>query len=251
LETVQKNSKLIYAGHIVPFVIWIGVIFALQGIEKLGVSSRLIYPWSYAFKSVLCVAIFFWLKPWRVYSALRVRNILPALLVGIGVALLWIVPEMPWVGDASPGVQDFYHRWLITMPGAFPSYYPELPIGHASLAYAPQEAGWFLTIMKLLGSSCVIAVIEEFFFRGFFYRWQSHGKFWLQPLTEFDLQPFLLMVVVFGLEHDRWFMGMVAGAAYGLLVILRGDIWAAALAHGVTNFLLGLYVIATQQYGFW
>jgi CAAX prenyl protease-like protein len=65
------------------------------------------------------------------------------------------------------------------------------------------------------------------------------------------MQPFLIMVVVFGMEHDRWFMGMVAGAVYGLFVIMRGDIWAAALAHGVTNFLLGLYVIITQQYGFW
>ena len=234
-----------------PFLLWIGVIFLVPVAEKYGEFGHQIYPWSYAVKSVICAALFLWLKPWRVYSTLELKNILPALLIGTGVAVIWIVPEMPQVGGAFPSFQEFYHRWLIMMPGAFPSYYPELPPGHASWCYAPQQAGWFLTIMKLIGSCCVIAVIEEFFFRGFLYRWQSSGKFWMQPLTEFDLQPFLIMVVVFGLEHDRWFMGMAAGAAYGLFVIWRGDIWAAALAHGVTNFLLGLYVIITQQYGFW
>lgn len=251
MEASIKDRRILFAGHIAPFLVWIGVIFLLPGLGKLGVADNQIYPWSYAAKSVICAALFLWLKPWRVYSALKLKNILPALLIGVGVAVIWIVPEMPQIGRLFPASQDFYYRWLVMPPAGLPAYYSELPPGHASWSYAPQQAGWVMTIMKLIGSSCVIAVIEEFFFRGFFYRWQSHGKFWLQPLTEFDLQPFLIMVVVFGMEHDRWFMGMAAGAIYGLFVILRGDIWAAALAHGVTNFLLGIYVITTQQYGFW
>jgi membrane protease YdiL (CAAX protease family) len=251
LDISIKERRAVFAGHVLPFFIWIGVIFALPGIEKLGFPSHVLYPWSYAIKSALCAVLFLWLKPWRIYSSLELRNILPALLIGCGVALIWIVPEMPVVGRVFPGFQDFYHRWLIMMPGTLPSYYPELPPDHVSWSYAPARAGWFLTVMKLFGSCCVIAVIEEFFFRGFFYRWQSHGKFWLQPLSEFDMQAFLITVAFFGLEHDRWLMGMAAGAIYGLFIIIRGDIWAAALAHGVTNFLLGLYVIMTQQYGFW
>ena len=227
------------------------MIFLLQGIEKTGFSSRLMYPWAYAIKTILCAAVFIWLKPWRVYSSLKLSNILPAVLIGLFVAFIWIIPEIPSIGRSFPGVREFYHRWMIMMPGGLPDYYPELPPGNISWSYSPREAGWGLTIMKLIGSSCVIAVIEEFFFRGFLYRWQSGGRFWLQPLTEFDMQSFLIMVVVFGLEHDRWFMGMAAGAIYGAFVIVRGDIWAAALAHGVTNFVLGLYVISTQQYAFW
>jgi len=238
-------------GHIAPFLLWIGVIFLLPGLERLGLGGQCIYPWSYAIKSVVCAALFIWLKPWRVYSALKPSNILPALVIGLGVAVLWIAPEMGAFGRSFAAGQDFYHCWLIAPPGAFPVYYPSLPPGHSSWSYAPQQAGWLLTIMKLIGSSCVIAVLEEFFFRGFLYRWQSRSLFWLQPLTEFDLRPFLITVLVFGVEHDRWFMGMVAGAAYGLFVIWRGDIWAAALAHGVTNFVLGIYVVFTGQYGLW
>lgn len=227
------------------------MIFVLQGVEKTGIASRAMYPWAYALKAAACAALFLWLKPWRVYSPLESRNVLPAVLIGVFVALIWILPELPAIGRISPGFREFYHRWMIMMPGGLPDYYPELPPGNSAWSYSPREAGWVLTIAKLIGSCCVIAVIEEFFFRGFLYRWQSNTNFWKQPLTEFDLQPFLIMVLVFGLEHDRWFMGMAAGAIYGGFAILRGDIWAAALAHGVTNFLLGLYVIITQQYGFW
>jgi hypothetical protein len=45
--------------------------------------------------------------------------------------------------------QAFYHRWLILMPGVLPDYFdpaafPSLPVGHRSLAFAPEEAGWLL-----------------------------------------------------------------------------------------------------------
>ncbi|MBR4171377.1 MAG: CPBP family intramembrane metalloprotease, partial [Kiritimatiellae bacterium] len=56
---------------------------------------------------------------------------------------------------------------------------------------------------------------------------------------------------VFAFEHDRWFAGALAGVVYGLLAIRTGDIWCCALAHGVTNTLLGLYVIHHNAYGFW
>jgi uncharacterized protein len=104
---------------------------------------------------------------------------------------------------------------------------------------------------KLAGSAAVIAVIEEFFFRGFFYRWLRAGRFWTVPLARFDAQAFWTVAGVFALEHDRWFAGLAAGVAYGFLAVRTGDVWAAAVAHGVTNLLLGLYVLASGQYGFW
>lgn len=253
--TIETDKKVL-AGHVAPFAAWVGVILLLQALESASLCPRGLLPLSYAVKSAACAGLFLWLRPWRVYASLSLRHLPLSIGLGVAVAAVWILPETPWFGRASPGLQEFYHRWLIMMPGALPDYFdadffPALPPGHRSLAYSPEEAGWPLTLMKLAGSACVIAVIEEFFFRGFFYRWLRKGAFWTVPLSSFDAQAFWTVVAVFGLEHDRWFAGMVAGVAYGWLVVRTGDIWAAAIAHGVTNFLLGVYVILSRQYGFW
>lgn len=250
------TDRIVFWGHIAPFAVWVGVILLLQAAETVSLCPRWLYPWSYALKTFACAALFLWLKPWRVYAPLRLAHLPLALSVGVAVAVLWILPELPAVGRLWPGLQVFYHRWLIMMPGSLPDYYnpdfyPALPPGHLARAYMPQEAGWVLTLIKLVGSACVIAVIEEFFFRGFFYRWLRRSRFWEIPLGSFDAQAFWTVAVVFGLEHDRWFAGLFAGVAYGWLAIKTDNIWSAAIAHFITNLLLGIFVILSGQYGFW
>lgn len=252
----EETDRSVLAGHVAPFAVWVGVILILQAFESAGYCPRWLYPWSYAVKAAVCAGLFLWLRPWRVYAPFRLAHLPLALGLGVAMAAVWILPETPWVGRTFPVFQEAYHRWLIMMPGALPDYfnpefYPALPPGHRSLAFSPEEAGWPLTLVKLLGSAGVIAVIEEFFFRGFFCRWLRKGAFWTLPLTSFDAQAFWTTVAVFGLEHDRWFAGMLAGLVYGWLVVRTGDLWAAAVAHGVTNLLLGVYVIVSRQYGFW
>jgi len=252
----MQTDRRMFMGHVAPFAVWVGVLFLLQGLEWVHLCPRALYPWSYAAKSVICAGLFLWLRPWRMYPVLKLSNVPLALLAGLIVAIAWILPETPWFGRVAPGVQVFYHRWCIMMPGCFPDYYipdifPALPHGHVSLAFSPTEAGWGLTVMKVIGSAGVIAIIEEFFFRGFFCRWLRSAKFWTVPLASFDLQAFWVVVAVFGLEHDRWLAGMFAGMVYGWLALRTGDLWAAALSHGLTNLLLAVYVIVSGQYGFW
>ena len=255
-ESTLETNRNAWVGHVAPIALWIGFILLLQVLEPFNGCPLWLYPWSYALKSVCCAALFLYLKPWRFYPAYQRKHFFPAFLVGGGVAFVWILPETPWIGQQAPSFQAFYHQWLIMMPGSFPDYwdtafFPALPPGHRALAYAPEFAGWWLTIMKVVGSALVIAVIEEFFFRGFFYRWLRQVSFLKISLHRFDAQAFWTVVLVFGLEHDRWFVGMLAGIAYGALAVRTGDIWSASIAHVVTNLLLGIYVIASQQYGFW
>lgn len=243
-------------GHTAPFLLWIAAILLLWLLDRFWVCPRRLYPWCYAVKSVVCAALFLALRPWRLYGRLEARHLAPAVLTGLAVAALWIAPELPATGRLLPGLQRAYYRWFVLMPGSLPEYYdpalfPAVPFGHVSLAYSPEEAGWGLTVMKLIGSAGVIAVIEEFFFRGFLYRWLRRARFWEVPPGVFDAQAFWTVVAVFGFEHDRWLAGCLAGAAYGWLAVRTGGVWAAALAHGLTNLLLGIYVIVSRQYGFW
>ncbi|MER3424102.1 MAG: CPBP family intramembrane metalloprotease, partial [Nitrospiraceae bacterium] len=45
--------------------------------------------------------------------------------------------------------------------------------------------------------------------------------------------------------------GMMAGATYTLLLYHTGRLWPCILAHGVTNFALGVHVLLTEEWKWW
>ena len=46
-------------------------------------------------------------------------------------------------------------------------------------------------------------------------------------------------------------LGVVAGVAYGWMLLRTRDIWAVAIAHAITNGLLGIYVVWAEKWQFW
>lgn len=219
--------------HALPFVVWIAIMM-LPG-DPSG--------WRYAIRAALGAGVFLWCRPWEYYKPPRWSDALVGVPVGIAVLLVWIGLETPWA-ERFPAVQEFYLRWFV-LPVA------RLPESPATSPYAPSVCGWPLSLVRLAGSAFVIAVVEEFFWRGFLYRWLVDRNFLSVKLELFELQAFLLMVLFFGLEHDRWLAGMFAGAAYGGVILWRRNVWAAVFAHVLTNFLLGLWVLHANQYIFW
>ena len=261
-----RSGRKAVIAHVAPFLLWIFFILVFLVCDKLG--SPLPRSWTapaYALKSVICAALLLCFRPWRYYrpqlltqtlSTQTLSNFVLGILAGLFVAVLWIFPEMPWTFIHAKGFASFYNNWFIMPVGAYPDYFrpdvfPALPPLHPSLAYAPEECGWTMTVAKLLGSAFVIAAAEELFFRGFLYRWLLKSDFLAIPLVKYDAQVFWTVVAVFGLEHDRWLAGMMAGAVYGWLVLRTGRLMPSVVAHAVTNLILGLYVIVSHQYGFW
>ena len=253
------DRKIAFAGHVLPFLVWVAFILVFQCAESIG--RPFPRSWAapaYAVKSALCAILLLGFRPWRFYKGVPLGKsaVLTGLLGGVLVTALWIFPETSWAFRHFQGGAIAYNEWAILPPGAFPSYFvpetfPALPAGHPSLAYSPAEAGWFLTMAKLVGSAFVIATAEEYFFRGFLYRWLRKGRFWEIPVSVYDAATFWGVVLVFGMEHDRWLAGMIAGAVYGWIVLKTGRILPAVIAHMTTNLLLGLYVIFFARYGFW
>ncbi len=244
------------AAHVAPYLLWIApiAVFAIADAIGAPVPNGWLAP-VYAAKSLLCALLIVWLKPWR-YSERKSAGLALGVAPGLLVAALWIFPETPWLFERASGFVSFYNRWLIMPPADWPSYFrpdifPALPASHPSLSYAPEMCGWPLTIAKLIGSAFVISAAEEWFFRGFLYRWLRKGDFLSVDPARYDAQAFWLVVLVFGLEHDRWLAGMMAGAVYGWIVLRTGRIGPAIVAHAITNLALGIYVILSRQYGFW
>ena len=235
----RATSRSCIAAHVVPFAAWILLLLLLPRLFPPG-------AWQYALRTALGVGLVVALRPWRWYPAPALQNLPLAILVGGGVFVIWVVPEIGLGAEPYPLLQELYLRFAVLPLG-------EVPKAALPSLYDPAVCGWGLSLTRLAGSAFVIAVIEEFFWRGFLYRWLIDRDFLRPKLGEFEWEAFLTMCLLFGLEHDRWLAGILAGAAYGWLMIRTRDIWAAATAHVITNLLLGIYVLyfGGQAYSFW
>ena len=85
----------------------------------------------------------------------------------------------------------------------------------------------------------------------FLIRWIINQDFKKVPIAQFTWLSFLLIVIFFGIEHHRWLVGMAAGAIYNGLLYRHKNLWSCIIAHAITNLALGVYVLITQQWGFW
>lgn len=222
--------------HVVPFAAWIALMHFLD-------LPQLPPAWAYAIRSVLCLLLFVIARPWRWYGRPQVRHLPLALVVGVVVLGIWVGLEGPWM-EAWPGVRDVYVKWGILPLG-------ELREPMSATPFAPDVCGWPLTVVRILGSGLVIGMLEEFFWRGFLYRWLLGLDFTQVPHGKFAWMPFLVTAGVFALEHQEWLAGLLAGLAYGWLYVKTRDLWSAVAAHVLTNLLLGIYVVKFGQYIYW
>lgn len=227
--THQTEARWAVARHILPFILWV----AVMSLPMSNVALR------YALQTLISLVALFVLKPWRYYPFINIRLLPLSVLVGAGVAAVWILPESGWIKQ-WPVLHDGYVRYFIR--GSEP--------GNGEL-FAPGQCGWIFSVIRLGGSAFVIAIIEEFFWRGFFMRWLANPDFRAVDPRKVGWWIFIIISIAFGFEHGRWLVGVMAGLAYGGLYLRRGDLMAVVVAHVTTNYLLGLYVLATGAYQFW
>lgn len=219
--------------HALPFIVWL---VCLTLLPATG--------WAYTLRTVLGLAVFVWCCPWRWYARFNRRHIVSSLIVGAVVAVVWIVPESRWLNEHIPFLSTAYQYGGIVPPWSTPEAITETP-------YAPSVCGWWFTLARLMGSAIAVGCIEEFFWRGFIYRWLVQNNFLKVNMGAYHPLWFWVTALMFGLEHDRWLVGILAGAIYGWYAIKTRDIWAVSIAHGITNLLLGIYVIETEAWFFW
>ena len=253
-EEDRENSWAVIA-HVMPFVIWLTLMIWL-GDPSGG---------KYAIRSVVGAGLLLALRPWRWYPPLKLKNIPLALGVGVLIFFVWVGFESAWMMKHFPFVVEWYDKLFVdfTKPlkvrelfemadGRMVPYEVFAEGEHVGRhVYDPQVTGWVNFWIHMFGTSVVIAVIEEFFFRGFLYRWMLGSPFFKVDAGKLKWGMLCVISIFFGIEHVEWLAGIICGIAFGLLYIKTEDIWAAILAHGTTNFLLGLYVVKYGAYQFW
>lgn len=175
----------------------------------------------------------------------------------VGAWLLWemrpYVQEMRWSLSweaVAMGVAIFV-IWV-----GLDGLYPRLsqPEGKNPFdVFGPNATGaWICLVGHLLGSAIVVPPLEEVFYRSFLYRYLVTTNFLEMPLNRYHALSFFVTSIGFGLVHpDRWVAGILCGLGYQWLVLRKNRLGDAMLAHGITNFLLGLWVIWKGAWSFW
>ena len=242
--------------HAAPFVLWLGVMLIGSMMhltpntasDEIETVSFLSDSQLYTLKTILAGLAILLLRPWRYHIPLQRKNILPALLIGIGIFAVWVIPETEWFHNLCPTLSDLYRTWCVR---PFGELRPETDAAIAEQAYSPAVTGWLPFGIHLLGTGAVIAVAEEFFWRGYLLRTVRTPDFLDLDAGQFHLISFAAVTLVFAAEHMEMLAGLLAGLCFGLFFVKTRDIWAASIAHAVTNLLLGIYVPLTAHWEFW
>ncbi|AKJ64425.1 CAAX prenyl protease-related protein [Kiritimatiella glycovorans] len=234
-ELKKENERAVWV-HVIPFLVWITFIplFDPSG-------------WAYAARTVLGTAVLLACRPWRWYAPPRWRNMPLAVGIGVLVFVVWVGPESAWFTERFPALSEAYERYAVDL-----TRFGKLrePLERPS-PYDPSVTGWPLFWAHMFGTSIAVALLEEFFWRGFLYRWMLGSPFFRIPMGRMSVGMFVAVAALFGIEHFEWAAGIACGLLFGWLVIHTRDIWAGVVAHAVTNFMLGIYVWQSGAWQFW
>jgi exosortase E/protease (VPEID-CTERM system) len=106
-------------------------------------------------------------------------------------------------------------------------------------------------VCRVLGSVVTVPIAEELAFRGYLNRRLIDADFESVPFTRWTWFSLIVSSAVFGVLHDRWLAGTLAGILYALLLSRRGRLCDAVLAHAITNALIAIYVLTTGTWSLW
>ena len=118
-------------------------------------------------------------------------------------------------------------------------------------AMSPASRGlWILS--RIAGAVLVVPIAEELAYRGYLMRRLIRAEFESLPFRSVRWPALGVAAVVFGIAHGAmWLPGIAAGLAYGLILVRRGHLGEAVVAHATTNALLVISVIAGAQWRLW
>jgi CAAX prenyl protease-like protein len=223
---VSDNLKATLA-YAAPFAVFIAL---------LGVEHALELPVQYAYPVRCAVTIAVLLIFSRPVISLKPSAPALGVAAGIAVFLIWIGPDVLFGSE-------YRHFWL----------FENSVMGKASTNI---QTGLRQNILFLAfragGSTLLVPIIEELFWRGFLMRWIINPDFRKVPMGRYAPLAFWLTAILFASEHGAyWEVGLAAGVIYNWLLIRTKDLGDCILAHAVTNGLLAAYVIVLGHWQYW
>lgn len=212
--------------RILPFAAYISFILVADLLTRLGMTAEAL-RWLYPVKIAVVLGLLWGFRRQYVELAWRPPGagwLALSVVVGLAVLVLWVNLNAGWMQVGT------------------------------SAGYDPRSAGalnWSLVALRIAGAALVVPVMEELFWRSFLMRWLKAPAFLTVAPAAVGAFPLIASSCLFGVEHNLWLAGIVAGLAYGVLYMRSGQLWAAVLGHAVTNGLLGVWITSTGNWSYW
>lgn len=226
--TEQKRYLLAY---VLPF----GLFMAALGLTSLvqteaeGAPFFLAEPkyWIYPLQTLLCGAALVWF--WKYYDFGSLKKWLTATVVGLIVLVIWVAPQ------EFLGVQP-------RLEGFDPNVFADEPLLY-----------WSSLLARFARLVIVVPLLEEIFWRGFLLRWLVKEDFTKLPFGSYSDYSVVVTTVMFGFAHfgPDLYPALLCGILFNWVAIKTKSLACCVWAHAVTNLGLGIYIMVTQQWGFW
>jgi CAAX prenyl protease-like protein len=222
----QRRSLL---AHILPMAVFLALLAVSQWLPRLGGTFAVRHAefWVYPLQIICCGALLISLR--HFYDFGRLRYVAFTLLIASVVFLIWIFPQQ-FLGLA-PRMNGFDPTLLLKNS---PIY-------------------WISIALRFLRLVIIVPFVEEIFWRAFLLRFLIDENFDQVSFGKFSVLSFAVVTLVFAVSHARpdWPAALCAGALYNFIAYRTRSLASCVLAHAFTNGLLGLWIMHTQQWGFW
>lgn len=215
--------------HILPMLFFVLLLGMGNTLKTPGAALWRAAPefWIYPLQTLLGAGLLIYFR--REYEFHRLRRPVFATAIALLVFILWIAP------------QQFFR-------------FPARVVGFNPDIFAAEPALYWTTLAaRFLRLVVVVPLIEEVFWRGFLLRYLITEKFETVPFGDFSWLSFAIVTLAFGFSHSNadWPAAFITGALYNVVAYRTKSLSSCVLAHGLTNLALGLWIVATKQWGFW
>ena len=116
---------------------------------------------------------------------------------------------------------------------------------------APSASQIAFVMVRLLELAIIVPLIEEIFWRGFLSRFRIAEDFEKVEQGTFTRFSFFAVAVLFASAHAEILAAIAWCMIINWLYAKTKNVWACVLMHGVTNGLLGCYILMTKEWHLW
>ena len=198
---------------------WLAPFMALMTASIIASAFAPNDQWLYGLRVVFVAAALWMFRSFYATIAQRVAPL--SLAAGIAVGVAWIAT------DPDPAAGSELGNWILA-----------LPMWAAALWLAIRAAGTII----------FVPIAEEMAFRGFLHRAIASQRFANVTPLVMTIAAFVVTSLLFGVIHQRWLAGMLAGAVYALVMYRTGRMSDPIGAHMASNAVIMAWAITQQQW---